>query len=151
MFGRKVSVKSAILMVILFFSVFLNFAKKIKKAIDIAELSDVVKRLENGLDTKIGKGGVNLSGGERQRVSIARMIVKDPNIVILDESTSALDSLTEDKLFTKLKEYLKDKTTIIIAHRLSTIKDASRVFELKEGILNEPSENIHSLSEGSIK
>ena len=63
------------------------------------------------------------------------MIVKDPNIVILDESTSALDSLTEDKLFTKLKEYLKDKTTIIIAHRLSTIKDASRVYELKEGRL----------------
>jgi ATP-binding cassette subfamily C protein len=109
--------------------------EKIKKAIEIAELNDVVKRLEKGLDTKIGKGGINLSGGERQRVSIARMIVKDPNIIILDESTSALDSLTEDKLFTKLKEYLKNKTTIIIAHRLSIIKDASRVYELKEGYL----------------
>ncbi len=108
---------------------------KLQKAIKIAQLEDVVKRLENGLDTKIGKGGVNLSGGERQRVSIARMIVKDPNIVILDESTSALDSFTEDKLFDGLREYLKDKTTIIIAHRLSTIKDASRVYELSDGKL----------------
>ena len=104
-------------------------------AIKTAQLEDVVKRLEKGLDTQIGKGGVNLSGGERQRVSIARMIVKDPNIVILDESTSALDSFTEDKLFDGLREYLKDKTTIIIAHRLSTIKDAVKVYELKDGKL----------------
>jgi len=104
-------------------------------AIKIAQLEDVIKRLENGLETKIGKGGVNLSGGERQRVSIARMIVKDPNIVILDESTSALDSLTESKLFDGLQEYLKGKTTIIIAHRLSTIEKADKVYELKDGRL----------------
>jgi len=104
-------------------------------AIKIAQLEDVIKRLENGLETKIGKGGVNLSGGERQRVSIARMIVKDPNIVILDESTSALDSLTESKLFDGLEEYLKGKTTIIIAHRLSTIEKADKVYELKDGKL----------------
>ena len=108
---------------------------RLKKAIEIAQLESVVAKLEDGLDTKIGKGGVNLSGGERQRVSIARMIVKDPNIVILDESTSALDSLTESKLFDGLMEYLKEKTTIIIAHRLSTIEKADRVYELKEGRL----------------
>jgi len=106
---------------------------RLQKAIEIAQLQDVIEKLDNGLDTKIGKGGANLSGGERQRVSIARMVVKDPNIVILDESTSALDSLTEDKLFIKLQEYLKDKTTIIIAHRLSTIKNADVVYELDEG------------------
>ena len=63
------------------------------------------------------------------------MIVKNPNSVILDESTSALDSLTEDKLFSGLKEWLNSKTTIIIAHRLSTIKDADVVYELDEGRL----------------
>jgi ATP-binding cassette subfamily C protein len=105
---------------------------RLKKAIEIAQLESVVAKLEDGLDTKIGKGGVNLSGGERQRVSIARMIVKDPNIVILDESTSALDSLTESKLFDGLMEYLKEKTTIIIAHRLSTIEKADMVYELSE-------------------
>ena len=106
---------------------------RLKKAIEIAQLENVIAKLPKGLDTKIGKGGINLSGGERQRISIARMVVKDPNIVILDESTSALDSLTEEKLFVKLHEYLQNKTTIIIAHRLSTIKNAHMVYELDEG------------------
>ncbi len=111
--------------------------ERLSKAIEISQLQSVISKLKDGLDTKIGKGGVNLSGGERQRISIARMVVKNPNIVILDESTSALDSLTEDKLFVKLQEYLKDKTTIIIAHRLSTIKNAHTVYELDEGRLVE--------------
>ena len=109
--------------------------KKLDYAIEVAQLGDVLAKLPDGLDTKIGKGGVNLSGGERQRISIARMIIKDPNIVILDESTSALDTLTEDKLFQKLNEYLKEKTTIIIAHRLATIEKADLVYELKDGEL----------------
>ena len=108
---------------------------RLKRTIEIAQLGSVLEKLKDGLDTKIGKGGVNLSGGERQRIGIARMIVKDPNVVILDESTSALDSLTEDKLFSGLKKWLETKTTIIIAHRLSTIKDANVVYELDEGRL----------------
>ncbi len=105
----------------------------IDEAIKIARLDDFIHGLKDGLDTQIGQNGVKLSGGQRQRLSIARMIVKNPNIVILDESTSALDVHTEDILFTKLTKYLKQKTTIIIAHRLSTIRNADYIYVLDKG------------------
>ncbi len=107
--------------------------EKIKKALQIAQLEGFVNSLDKGLDTKIGKNGVKLSGGQRQRLSIARMIVKNPNVVILDESTSALDVHTEDALFANLSEYLEEKTTIIIAHRLSTIRNADYIYVLDKG------------------
>jgi len=99
--------------------------EEIFKALEIAELLDVVYGLENTLDTIVGKNGVRLSGGQRQRLSIARMIIANPSIVIFDESTSALDVHTEAKLFCNLEDILKDKTVITIAHRLSTVKNAN--------------------------
>jgi len=102
-------------------------------ALDIAQLSEVVKNMENGLDTMLGQHGVRLSGGQRQRVAVARMILANPKVVILDEATSALDTETESKLHTALNDFLKEKTTIIIAHRLSAVKQADRVFVLKKG------------------
>ncbi|MFV7789296.1 ABC transporter ATP-binding protein [Aliarcobacter lanthieri] len=105
----------------------------IYKALEIAQLSDVVSSLENGLDTIVGKNGVRLSGGQRQRLSIARMIIANPSIIIFDESTSALDVQTETKLFCGLEEILKDKTVITIAHRLSTVKNANKIYVLDEG------------------
>lgn len=104
-----------------------------EKALHISQLKNLINSLENGINTKVGKHGIKLSGGERQRLSIARMIVKNPNIVILDESTSALDVHTEDTLFKELEEYLKEKTTIIIAHRLSTIRSADYIYVLDKG------------------
>lgn len=109
----------------------------IENAIKIAQLEKLLSELPNGLDTQIGKHGVKLSGGQRQRLSIARMIVKNPNIVILDESTSALDVHTEDILFEELTNYLQQKTTIIIAHRLSTIKNADYIYVLDKGVVLE--------------
>ena len=103
------------------------------KALEIAQLGSVVSTLQKGLDTKIGKEGIRLSGGERQRLAIARMLVFNPNIIILDESTSALDIQTENHLFASLREHLKGKTMIIIAHRLSTIEHADLVYVIKEG------------------
>jgi ATP-binding cassette subfamily C protein len=102
-------------------------------ALNIAQLGPVVSKLQNALDTKIGKDGIRLSGGERQRLAIARMLVSNPNIIILDESTSALDIVTENNLFSSIRDYLKDKTMIIIAHRLSTIEHADLVYVIKEG------------------
>lgn len=111
-----------------------NASKKlISEAIKISQLESLIGTLSDGLDTKIGKHGIKLSGGQRQRLSIARMIVKNPNIVILDESTSALDVHTEDILFEELTNYLKQKTTIIIAHRLSTIRNADYIYVLDKG------------------
>ncbi len=107
--------------------------KMIWEALKIAQLKDIISSFESGLDTQVGKNGVKLSGGQRQRMSIARMILQDPNIIILDESTSALDIHTEESLFVALKEILKEKTVIIIAHRLSTIKQADYIYMLEDG------------------
>ncbi|MDD2451091.1 MAG: ABC transporter ATP-binding protein, partial [Sulfurovum sp.] len=105
----------------------------IKKALHIAQLDTVLAGLENGLETLVGKDGIKLSGGQRQRVAIARMILSDPRVVIFDESTSALDVHTEEKLFEALQEFLQEKTVITIAHRLSTIKSAEYIYVLEEG------------------
>lgn len=107
----------------------------ILKALKIAQLFDTVEKLPNKLDTIVGKHGIRLSGGQRQRLSIARMIIANPNIVIFDESTSALDVHTESKLFDDLKEFLKSKTVITIAHRLSTVKNAKMIYVMDNGIL----------------
>lgn len=105
----------------------------IYKALEIAQLKQSVLDMENKLDTIVGKNGVRLSGGQRQRLSIARMIVVNPSIVIFDESTSALDVHTEVKLFNDLEDILKDKTVITIAHRLSTVKNANKIYVLDNG------------------
>ena len=104
-----------------------------QNALEIAQLTQVIERLDLGLDTVIGKDGIKLSGGQRQRVAIARMILSNPKVVILDESTSALDVHTEVKLFEALEDFLRDKTVITIAHRLSTIKSAEFIYVLEDG------------------
>ncbi len=105
----------------------------IYKALQIAQLSDMLKNMPSGLETIVGHHGIRLSGGQRQRLSIARMIIADPSVVIFDESTSALDVHTETKLFTALTPLLKNKTVITIAHRLSTVKNADMIYVLNEG------------------
>ncbi len=109
--------------------------EKIYKALKIAQLFDTVDILSDKLDTIVGKHGVRLSGGQRQRLSIARMIIANPAVVIFDESTSALDVHTEVKLFTALEEFLEKRTVITIAHRLSTVKNAQKIYVLEDGNL----------------
>ncbi len=115
--------------------------EKIKEVLKVAQLEEFVESLEEGLETIVGKNGIKLSGGQRQRISIARMLIADPNVVILDESTSALDVTTEDVLFDAIESFLKERTTIIIAHRLSTIKMADYIYVLEHG---------HIIQEGSL-
>jgi len=103
------------------------------KALEIAQLSQMVEDMKNGLDTIVGHHGVRLSGGQRQRLSIARMIIANPSVVIFDESTSALDVHTEAKLQIMLEPLLKNKTVITIAHRLSTVKNADTIYVLEDG------------------
>jgi len=105
----------------------------VQKALEIAQLTSVIERLDLGLDTLVGKDGIKLSGGQRQRVAIARMILSDPKVVIFDESTSALDVHTEVRLFDALKNFLSQKTVITIAHRLSTIQSAEFIYVLEDG------------------
>lgn len=105
---------------------------ELKKALENASANFVYK-LENGLDTKIGERGLKLSGGEKQRLSIARIFLQNPQILVFDEATSALDNKTEKVIQESLENLMKDKTTIIIAHRLSTIRNVDTIFMLENG------------------
>jgi ATP-binding cassette, subfamily B, heavy metal transporter len=98
-----------------------------------AQLLDFIERLPQGWETRVGERGLKLSGGEKQRVGIARVILKDPKILILDEATSSLDSRTEAEVQAALEEAARGRTTIVVAHRLSTIADADRIVVLKNG------------------
>jgi len=105
----------------------------IYKALHIAQLDDMISTMDKKLDTIVGHHGIRLSGGQRQRLSIARMIIAKPSVVIFDESTSALDVHTEALLQAELLPLLKDKTVITIAHRLSTVKNADLIYVLDGG------------------
>ena len=102
-------------------------------ALEIAQLKGMLDDMKEGLDTIVGHHGVRLSGGQRQRLSIARMMLSYPSVVIFDESTSALDVHTEAMLFNTITPLLKNKTVITIAHRLSTVKNADMIYVLDDG------------------
>jgi ABC-type multidrug transport system fused ATPase/permease subunit len=105
----------------------------IENAARAAHAHDFIARLPNGYDTGIAEAGASLSGGERQRLSVARAILKDAPILILDEPTSSLDAISEEIVFAALKRLRAGRTTIVIAHRLSTVRDADRILVLDGG------------------
>ena len=109
--------------------------EQIHTALKIAQLSEMTDDMQDGLQTIVGRHGIRLSGGQRQRLSIARMVIANPSVVIFDESTSALDVHTEAKLQAALLPILKDKTVITIAHRLSTVKNADTIYVLENGTI----------------
>lgn len=103
-------------------------------ALEQASCQNLLKRAENGLDTTIGEGGIKVSGGEKQRLSIARAILRHPNLLIFDEATSALDSITEEAINETIKSISnQERITVLIAHRLSTIMHADKIFVLEKG------------------
>ncbi|MHA2370953.1 MAG: ABC transporter ATP-binding protein, partial [Candidatus Hodarchaeales archaeon] len=107
--------------------------EEIIAAAKIAEVHDFIAALPNGYETLVGERGQKLSGGQRQRISIARAVLKDPPILILDEATSSVDNETEAAIQKSLEKIIIGRTTIIIAHRLSTIRKADRIFVIEDG------------------
>lgn len=107
------------------------------KAAEIAGILDFIMSLPDGFDTGVGERGVTLSGGQRQRIAIARAVVRDPRILIMDEATSSLDALVEQQVQDAMRKAMEGRTSIIIAHRLSTIRDADRIAVLSGGKLVE--------------
>ena len=117
---------------------------QILKVLKLVSLEKFYSKLTNGLDTELGEKGIRMSGGERQRVALARLFFDDSKIIILDESTSAMDNITEKKVMENIVKNLKNKTIIIIAHRLETIKDVDKIYVLVDGKIKEKG-NYHNL------
>jgi ATP-binding cassette subfamily C protein len=124
--------------------------ERLWQALEIAQLENVVKELNNGLDTIVGRNGIRLSGGQRQRLAIARMVLQDPKVVILDESTSALDTETEANLHEALVDFLDQRTTIIIAHRLSAVKQADTIYVFHQGKVCEQGNHEALIQQGGL-
>jgi subfamily B ATP-binding cassette protein MsbA len=103
------------------------------EAVKGAYVNEFTDRFDNGLETVIGERGVKLSGGQRQRISIARALLADPKIIILDEATSNLDTESESFIQQSLQVLMKDRTTFVIAHRLSTIQKANQILVIEDG------------------
>ena len=114
----------------------------------IANLNDFIASQPEGYETLVGNRGLKLSGGEKQRLSIARVILKDPKILILDEATSALDSITENAIQEALEALMEGRTSIVIAHRLSTALKADRILVLKDGVITEQGSHEELLALG---
>ena len=124
--------------------------KEINEAAKNSFASDFIEKLPQKYDTQIGENGVRLSGGEKQRISIARAILKETPIILLDEATSSLDAETEDKIQKGLSYLTKNKTTLVIAHRLSTILSSEKIFVIDKGDLVSEGTHEELLNKSSI-
>ena len=109
--------------------------EEVQRAAAAAQADEFIRRLPDGYDTLVGERGLTISGGQRQRIAIARAIVAQPRILILDDATSSVDASTEQEIKLALEEVMADRTTFVIAHRLSTIALAKRIFVLEDGRL----------------
>jgi ATP-binding cassette subfamily B protein len=122
--------------------------EEVYRAARMAHLENFIHSLPEGYDTKVGERGLKLSGGEKQRVAIARVILKNPPLLILDEATSSLDSLSEQAILGALKEVSRQRTTLVIAHRLSTIRDANTILVMDGGRIVESGSHNELLAFG---
>jgi len=110
--------------------------EEVRYAADIAQATDFINEMEGQFEHEIAQGGINVSGGQKQRLSIARALVRRPEIYIFDDSFSALDFKTDAKLRAALKKEIKEATVIIVAQRVGTVMDADRIIVLDEGEVN---------------
>ena len=120
--------------------------KELTNALKSANLYDLVSKLDRGINTIIGENGIKLSGGEKQRLSIARALVKNPQILILDEATASLDSESEKKVHHAIDNVIKDRTVIVIAHRLSTIINADKIIVMDKGRIVEQGNHLELIN-----
>lgn len=125
-------------------------SEEVREAAKKAQAHEFIEEMKDGYDTEVGEDGVKLSGGQRQRIGIARAILQDPEILILDEATSDVDTETEIKIQKGIEELVQDRTVLAIAHRLSTIKDADKIVVLDDGEIVERGNHEELLEEDGI-
>jgi ATP-binding cassette subfamily B protein len=123
---------------------------EMRVACESAQIWELIKSLPNGLDTMVGERGHRLSGGEKQRLAIARLLLKSPSVVILDEATAHLDSENEALVQAALQSALKGRTSIVIAHRLSTVRDADQILVLEKGQIVERGKHDELVARGGL-
>jgi ABC-type multidrug transport system fused ATPase/permease subunit len=120
--------------------------EEITRAAQLAQAHDFIMSFPDGYNTRVGERGITLSGGQRQRVTIARALLLNPRILILDDSTSSVDTETEYLIQQALEAVMKDRTTFVIAHRLSTVKNADKIIVLDDGRIAEQGTHAELLS-----
>jgi subfamily B ATP-binding cassette protein MsbA len=123
---------------------------EILRAAELANADEFIRKLPDGYDTIVGERGVNLSGGQRQRIAIARAIICDAPILILDEPSSGLDAGSEKLVFEALDRLMEGKTAVVIAHRLSTIRRADCIFVVKDGEIIESGKHEELVASGGL-
>jgi len=124
--------------------------EEMQSACEAAQIWKLISSLPNGLETMVGERGHRLSGGEKQRLAIARLLLKSPSIVVLDEATAHLDSENEQLVQEALKVALKGRTSIVIAHRLSTVRDADQILVLDKGAIVERGTHDELVAQGGL-
>jgi ATP-binding cassette subfamily B protein len=124
--------------------------EEMKQACQAAQIWDLIDSLPNGLETMVGERGHRLSGGEKQRLAIARLLLKSPSIVILDEATAHLDSENEELVQNALASALQGRTSIVIAHRLSTVMSADQIIVLENGLIRERGKHDELVRAGGL-
>ncbi len=122
----------------------------IDKVSDIVQLTKDVEQFPHGFETILGERGITLSGGQKQRATLARALAIDPKILILDDSFSSVDTHTEEEILKQLKNFMKNRTSIIISHRISTVKDADKIFVLDKGAIVEEGTHDELVEKGEI-
>jgi ATP-binding cassette, subfamily B, multidrug efflux pump len=121
---------------------------QVRRAAEMAGLAQDIEAFPKGFETEVGERGLTLSGGQKQRTAIARALMRDPGILILDDALSAVDTITEEKILSSLRHFMHGRTTILISHRVSTVRDADRIFVLDDGRVVEEGDHAELLSLG---
>jgi len=124
--------------------------QEMEAAAKVANIHELIMSLPERYDTVVGERGYRLSGGERQRIAIARVVLRDPRILVLDEATSSLDSLSEDLIQQAMKTVMENRTSLVIAHRLSTILAADKILVFDKGILVQQGTHDQLLETGGL-
>jgi ATP-binding cassette subfamily B protein len=123
---------------------------KIRTASEIARLDKDVADFPKGYDTMVGERGITLSGGQKQRTAIARAVITDPRILILDDALSAVDTYTEEEILARLRVVMRQRTSIIVSHRISTVRDADQILVLDEGRIVERGTHDELIKTGGL-